>query len=133
MRTRKKVLVGTVVSDKMDKTIVVRVERIMMHPRYKKYIKRHKKYYVHDPLNEAREDDVVKIIESRPLSRLKRWRLLEIVKRGGVKVEVEDVPEELKKLEGEVKEPESEGQKVDEGSEAAEGAGQDESSGEEEG
>lgn len=73
---RKKILTGVVVSDKMDKTVVVRVERRVKHPLYKKYIRRHKKYYAHDPKNECKIGDIVEIIESRPLSRLKRWRVL---------------------------------------------------------
>lgn len=76
---RKKVLTGVVVSDKMDKTVVVRVERRVRHPLYKKYVRRHKKYYAHDPKNECKVGDVVEIIESRPLSRLKRWRVLRTV------------------------------------------------------
>jgi small subunit ribosomal protein S17 len=76
---RKKVLTGVVVSDKMDKTVVVRVERRVKHPLYKKYVRRHKKYYAHDPKNECKVGDVVEIIESRPLSRLKRWRVLRTV------------------------------------------------------
>lgn len=76
---RKKILTGVVVSDKMDKTVVVRVERRVKHPLYKKYVRRHKKYYAHDPKNECKVGDVVEIIESRPLSRLKRWRVLRTV------------------------------------------------------
>lgn len=76
---RKKVLTGVVVSDKMDKTVVVRVERRVKHPFYKKYVRRHKKYYAHDPKNECKVGDMVEIIESRPLSRLKRWRVLRTV------------------------------------------------------
>lgn len=76
---RKKVLTGVVVSDKMDKTVVVRVERRVKHPLYKKYVRRHKKYYAHDPKNECKVGDLVEIIESRPLSRLKRWRVLRTV------------------------------------------------------
>lgn len=76
---RKKVLTGVVVSDKMDKTVVVSVERRVRHPLYKKYVRRHKKYYAHDPKNECKVGDVVEIIESRPLSRLKRWRVLRTV------------------------------------------------------
>lgn len=76
---KKKVLVGTVVSHKMDKTIVVAVERLVRHPRYGKYIRKTAKFYAHDPHNSCKEGDVVKIVESRPLSHLKRWCLLEIV------------------------------------------------------
>jgi small subunit ribosomal protein S17 len=72
---------GTVVSDKMDKTIVVKVETRMPHPLYGKIVTRSKKYKAHDEENRCRVGDVVKIMETRPLSRTKRWRLLEIVER----------------------------------------------------
>ena len=72
----RRILQGTVVSDKNDKTIVVRVERQVMHPLYKKYIKRSKRYAAHDEDNRFKVGDVVRIIESRPLSRTKRWRVL---------------------------------------------------------
>lgn len=80
--------VGKVVSDKMNKTRVVVVERIVKHPLYKKYIKVRKKYYVHDEHNESREGDVVRIMETRPLSKTKRWRLVEILRKA-------ERPEEL--------------------------------------
>ncbi len=73
--------VGRVVSDKMNKTRVVVVERIVKHPLYKKYIKVRKKYYVHDEHNESREGDIVRIMETRPLSKTKRWRLVEILRK----------------------------------------------------
>jgi small subunit ribosomal protein S17 len=72
---------GTVVSNKMQKTIVVAVTRRVRHPVYGKEMTSSKKYYAHDEKNEARIGDQVRIVETRPLSRLKRWRLLEIVKR----------------------------------------------------
>ena len=72
---------GVVVSNKMDKTVVVRIERIKMHRRYKKYIKVWKKVKAHDEGNTCREGDVVEIIETRPLSREKRWRVMKILKR----------------------------------------------------
>ncbi len=72
---------GTVVSDKMDKTIVVEVETRMPHPLYGKIVGRRKKYKAHDEENQCRVGDVVRIMETRPLSRTKRWRLLEIVER----------------------------------------------------
>ena len=75
---------GVVVSDKMDKTIVVRVDRRARHPIYGKIIKFSKKYYAHDDKDEAKVGDKVRIVESRPLSRLKRWRLIEVVARGEV-------------------------------------------------
>ncbi len=77
----RRTLTGTVVSDKNDKTVTVQVIRQLQHPRYKKFIKKSKKYHAHDELNDAHEGDVVKIVESRPMSRLKRWRVVEVLKR----------------------------------------------------
>jgi small subunit ribosomal protein S17 len=76
-----RVLVGTVVSDKNDKTIVVRVQTLMKHPLFKKYIRRHKKFMAHDPNNECGIGDTVRIIEYRPLSRNKRWHLVSILEK----------------------------------------------------
>jgi len=73
--------VGEVVSNKMAKTIVVRVERRFPHPQFKKIITRYKKFYAHDEKSEAKPGDRVRIEETRPLSRLKRWRLVEVVER----------------------------------------------------
>ena len=70
---------GTVVSAAADKTIVVRVDLVKMHPRYKKVIRRSTKFHAHDERNEAKVGDIVRIVETRPLSRMKRWRLREIV------------------------------------------------------
>ncbi len=78
-RGRKRVLLGTVVSDKMDKSVVVEVERLVQHKVYKKYIKSHKKYTAHDETDQCRIGDVVKITESRPLSKTKKFRVSEIV------------------------------------------------------
>ena len=72
----KRVLTGTVVSDKTDKTVVVRVERRVKHPLYGKIIKRSKKYHAHDEGNDFREGEVVRIEETRPLSKLKTWTVL---------------------------------------------------------
>ncbi|NJM92101.1 MAG: 30S ribosomal protein S17 [Rhodospirillaceae bacterium] len=72
----RRILQGTVVSDKNDKTIVVSVERQVMHPLYKKYIKRTKRYAAHDEANACKIGDVVRIVECRPLSRTKRWAVL---------------------------------------------------------
>ncbi len=72
---------GTVVSDKMKKTIVVKTERITRHPLYKKIIKRYAKFKAHDENNSAKIGDKVRIIESRPLSKEKRWRLVEIIEK----------------------------------------------------
>jgi small subunit ribosomal protein S17 len=80
-RGRKKILLGTVVSDKMEKSVVVQVERLVQHTVYKKYIKKYKKYAAHDETNQCKTGDVVKITESRPLSKTKRFRVSEIVKR----------------------------------------------------
>jgi small subunit ribosomal protein S17 len=75
----KKELIGEVISDKMDKTIVVEVARRVRHPLYKKVITKYKKFYVHDEKDEAGLGDKVRIVESRPLSKLKRWRLTEVL------------------------------------------------------
>jgi small subunit ribosomal protein S17 len=72
---------GEVVSDKMDKTIVVRVDRRFRHPLYKKVLTRSKKFYAHDAEGTAKTGDVVKIRETRPLSKLKRWELVEVVRQ----------------------------------------------------
>ena len=87
----KKVLQGEVVSNKMEKTIVVRVERTIMHSLYKKFYKSHKKFVAHDENNEAVIGDIVRIEESKPLSKRKRWKLVEVLKKT-VK-DVEDVVE----------------------------------------
>lgn len=79
--TIQKELVGVVVSDKMAKTIVVEVSRRMRHPRYHKVLTQYKKFYAHDEKEEAGVGDTVRIIASRPLSRLKRWALVEIVEK----------------------------------------------------
>lgn len=78
---KRKVRVGKVISEKMNKTIVVAIERYVKHPLYHKYLKRTSKLYVHDEKNDAHEGDVVRVMETRPISRLKRWRVKEIVER----------------------------------------------------
>ncbi len=78
-RGNRKTLTGIVVSDKMDKTVVVRVERLVRHPIYHKTVKRRKKFKAHDETNQCGVGDKVIIIESRPLSRDKRWRVKEIL------------------------------------------------------
>ncbi len=83
MKGRRRRLVGRVVSDKMDKTVVVRVERMHRHSLYKKVVKKSKKYKAHDEGNECRVGDLVRIVESRPLSREKRWVVEEILERAG--------------------------------------------------
>lgn len=80
-RGLRKVRIGQVVSNKMDKTISVSVVRRVKHPVYKKYIKRTMNLMAHDANNECSEGDLVKIMETRPLSRMKRWRLVEILER----------------------------------------------------
>ncbi len=80
-RNYRKARVGRVISDKADKSIVVRVDRRMKHPRYAKTVGTFSKYYAHDEKNEANIGDVVKIMETRPLSATKRWRLVEIVEK----------------------------------------------------
>ena len=80
-RGHQKERVGLVVSNKMDKTITVAVERRMQHPLYKKVIRRTKKFHAHDEQNVCNEGDLVRIRESRPLSKSKRWRFVEVVKQ----------------------------------------------------
>mgnify|MGYP001325867762 CR=1 FL=1 len=80
-RGMRKTRVGTVVSDKMDKTVVVAVERVVTHPLYKRTLRRTKKYKAHDEDNSCRAGDVVRIMETRPLSKEKRWRVVEIIRR----------------------------------------------------
>jgi small subunit ribosomal protein S17 len=80
-RGRRKTRVGTVVSDKMNKTVVVLVERRLAHPLYGKQVTRSKKYHAHDENNEYNIGDVVRIVETRPLSKLKRWRVAEVIER----------------------------------------------------
>jgi small subunit ribosomal protein S17 len=84
MENRKKIRLGTVVSDAMDKTVVVAVDTPKQHPIYKKNIQRTKKYYAHDEKNECKTGDRVRIEETRPLSKTKRWRVLEIVTKGKI-------------------------------------------------
>ncbi len=80
-RGRRKVRVGQVVSDKMDKTAVVAVTRLVKHPMYGRFVKRTTKFKVHDEQNECQVGDVVRITETRPLSKDKRWRLIEVMRK----------------------------------------------------
>ena len=80
-RNRRKERVGLIVSDKADKTVTVAVEALVRHPMYKKRVRRSKKFIVHDERNEARLGDTVRIIETRPLSARKRWRLANVISR----------------------------------------------------
>lgn len=83
MKTRgmKRQLIGTVISDKMDKTAVVQVERLVKHPLYKKYVRRRNKFAAHDENNTCGMGDKVLITESRPISRMKRWRVTEVIQK----------------------------------------------------
>lgn len=81
IKKNKRELIGLIVSDKMDKSVVVQIERFVQHKIYKKFMKRYKKYHAHDEKNECSIGDIVKIIETRPLSKLKRFRVNEIVKK----------------------------------------------------
>lgn len=92
MESKRKTRLGQVVSDRMDKTVVVAVEISRRHPLYKKTIKRLVKYKAHNENNECRVGDKVRIVETRPLSRHKRWRVAEIITKGEV---VEVKPEEV--------------------------------------
>jgi len=80
-RNRRKERVGIIVSDKAEKTVTVSVEALVRHPMYKKRVRRSKKFMVHDERNEARVGDTVRIIETRPMSARKRWRLANIISR----------------------------------------------------
>lgn len=80
-RTHRKERTGEVISDKMNKTIVVRVERRFQHPKFKKVVTSFKKFYAHDEKNEAKVGDLVLITETRPLSKSKSWRLVQVVQK----------------------------------------------------
>ena len=80
-RGNRRAQIGVVVSDKMDKTVVVRVDKVLKHPAYKKYIRRRSKYKAHDEKNECSIGDRVLIIESRPLSKEKRWRVCKTLEK----------------------------------------------------
>ncbi len=80
-RNLRKTRVGVVSSSKMDKTITVKVNRKLRHPIYGKFVKKSKKFHAHDEKNECNEGDLVRIMETRPLSKSKRWRLVEIIEK----------------------------------------------------
>jgi small subunit ribosomal protein S17 len=80
-KSNKRTIKGVVVSDKMDKTIVVKAERLVKHSVFHKYIRRHVKYKAHDEQNQCKMGDTVLIIEARPMSKDKRWRMLEILEK----------------------------------------------------
>jgi small subunit ribosomal protein S17 len=80
-RNTRKVIIGRVVSNKMDKTVTIAVERKVKHPKYGKFVKLTSKFKAHDEKNECNVNDIVRIMETRPLSKDKRWRLVEIIER----------------------------------------------------
>ena len=80
-RGKRKILIGIVVSDKMEKTAVVSIERLVKHATYGKYVRRRNKFKVHDEKNECKTGDVIRFMETRPLSKDKRWRLIDFVQR----------------------------------------------------
>jgi len=80
-RNRRKVRVGKVVSDRMDKTVVVSIERLVKHPTFGRYVRRRKKFKVHDENNECRIGDMIRFMETRPMSKDKRWRFVGFVDR----------------------------------------------------
>ena len=81
MRNNRKVRVGVVVSDSRDKTVTVEVPTSAKHPRYDKIVRRSAKFHAHDETNDARQGDTVRIMETRPISKQKRWRVVEVVER----------------------------------------------------
>jgi small subunit ribosomal protein S17 len=89
---QRRVLVGVVTRDKTDKTRRVDVERLVKHPRYGKYIKKRTVCYIHDDKNESHMGDTVEIVETRPMSKLKCWRLVRVVTKAPVKVQLADAP-----------------------------------------
>jgi small subunit ribosomal protein S17 len=92
MEAKRKTRIGRVIGDKMDKTVIVAVDTVRKHPLYKKTIRRTNKYYAHDEKKQCKVGDKVRIEETRPLSRLKRWRVVEIL----VRTEVAEIkPEEI--------------------------------------
>jgi small subunit ribosomal protein S17 len=92
-RGQRRTAVGIVTSDKMNKTRRVEIPRLVKHPRYGKYIKRRTVCHVHDESNESRQGDTVEIMETRPLSKTKHWRLLRVVTKAGVTPEVASTPD----------------------------------------
>lgn len=81
VRSARKVREGVVVSSKMDKTIVISIVERVRHPKYAKFVQRTKKMYAHDEANDAQVGDRVRVMETRPMSKLKRWRLVEVLER----------------------------------------------------
>ena len=95
-RRERQVLTGRVTSAKMEKTIVVEVLRLVQHPKYRRVVRISKKFYAHDEQRQAKPGDTVRIVASRPISRLKRWRLKEIVSRSAA----EEIKAEIKRERG---------------------------------
>ncbi|HKB04526.1 MAG TPA: 30S ribosomal protein S17 [Gemmataceae bacterium] len=91
-RAQRRTLIGVVTRDKMNKTRRVDVERLVRHPRYGKYVKKRTVCYVHDESNESHIGDTVEIMETRPLSKQKCWRLIRVITKAPVKVQLADVP-----------------------------------------
>ena len=128
MAGRVKSMVGTVVSDKMQKTVVVLVERMARHPIYKKTVRRSKRYLAHDDRFGAKVGDLVRIVETRPLSRRKRWRVVEVLQRGEVaEVAPSEIdreylggPEEAEEAAEQVEAPAAQGEEVPAGAPVAE-------------
>ena len=83
-KSKRRVLQGVVTSNRMERTITVRVERMFKHPKYHKYIRSHTKYHADDAKNDANIGDVVEIMECRPMSKLKRWRLVRVISRSAL-------------------------------------------------
>jgi small subunit ribosomal protein S17 len=81
VRNRRKLRLGKVVSDRMDKTVVVSIERLVKHPTYGRYVRKRSKFKVHDEKNECKVGDVIRFMETRPMSKDKRWRFVEFVER----------------------------------------------------
>jgi small subunit ribosomal protein S17 len=96
MRGTRRVAVGIVTSDKMNKTRRVEIPRLVKHPRYGKYIKRRTVCYMHDETNESRAGDTVELMETRPLSKKKTWRLVKVVKKAPEQVTTVEIPAEAK-------------------------------------
>ena len=92
-RTRRRAVLGVVVSDKMDKTIKVRVERFVQHPEFEKTLRKHYVCYAHDEKKEAKRGDKVELAETRPISRLKHWRLLRVVEKAAMGTAATDARE----------------------------------------
>jgi small subunit ribosomal protein S17 len=94
VRSKRKTRIGWVVSDKMDKTVVVKIGRLRRHSRYQKVMKKSTKLYAHDDKNQCKIGDKVKLMETRPLSKLKRWRVVEILEKSKIKAE-DEIQEEI--------------------------------------